>query len=530
MPTVSRAEPEQTVYALVDRHPAGRPAVYFGDHVVSYGQLAEQSRRAAAGLAALGIGAGDRVALWLPNTPAWLVLYLACTRLGAMAVAVNTRFRSAEVGDILARAGCKALALWPGFKQIDFSGILQQVDPEALQALRSVVVCSEPGDDDFALPVPGRQRIALRRLLETAPLAVDRGRASSPSNILTTSGTTSKPKFVLHDQAGIARHALDVAPGHGYTAEGATLLQILPFCGAFGLAQAVATLAAGRPMVLMPFFDAGEAVRLVNRYQVTHMNGSNEMFQRMLEASTETVPMPSVRFAGYARFSALPELPEQAARRGLRLRGLYGMSETQALFAIQPENDRALFSLPGGQPVSPQAEVRVCDPDSGAGLPQGQIGELQIRAPSVMREYYGDARATRDAFTEDGFFRTGDLGYSTSATGFVFTGRNGDALRLGGFLVGPGEIEVYMERHPAVEACVVVEGAGKAAGKAVAFVIGAQGVAATEHELIEFCRRGLAKFKVPVRVHFVSAFPTRVGPNGAKVQRNELRQRARELG
>lgn len=125
--------------------------------------------------------------------------------------------------------------------------------------------------------------------------------------------------------------------------------------------------AAGRLMVLMPHFDADEAVRLVNRYRVTHVNGSNEMFQHMLEASRDAVPMPSVNFAGYAQFSALPELPQQAAQRGLKLRGLYGMSETQALFAIQPEDD-ALYSQPGGEPVSLQAEVRVHDPDGGATL------------------------------------------------------------------------------------------------------------------------------------------------------------------
>jgi len=527
---MSHQEPAHTVYGLVDRLPAARPAIYYGDRTLTYGQLAERSRRAAAGLEKLGIGAGDRVALWLPNTPAWLVLYLACARLGAVAVAVNTRFRSAEVGDILGRAGCKALALWPGFKHIDFAGILRDVDAAALEALRSVIVCHDRADADHMPLLRGRNQTALDRLLETEPLAAGRGEAESPCNILTTSGTTSKPKFVLHDQAGITRHALDVAAAHGYTADDVTLLQMLPFCGAFGLAQAAATLAAGRPMALMPYFDAAEALRQVNRHRVTHLNGSNEMFKRMLEASTDAVPMPSVRYAGYARFSALPELPQQAAQRGLRLRGLYGMSETQALFAIQPEDDDELFSQPGGEPVSPQAQVRVRDPGSGVALAQGEVGELQVKAPGVMREYYGDAAATRKAFTDDGFFRTGDLGYMTGRSGFVFTGRGGDALRLGGFLVAPGEIEAYVERHPAVEACVVVEGAGDAAGKAVAFLICQAGQDCSERELMEFCRRGLAKFKVPARVHFVSAFPTRVGPNGAKVQRNELREMARTLG
>src|SRR5438045_7556389 len=102
-------------------------ALVHGERTISFAELHEQAARAARGLADLGVGPGDRVALWLPNIPAWLVLYFACARLGAIAVAINTRFRSAEVQDIVGRAGCKILVLWPRFKQIDFAGILADV-------------------------------------------------------------------------------------------------------------------------------------------------------------------------------------------------------------------------------------------------------------------------------------------------------------------------------------------------------------------------------------------------------------------
>src|SRR5690606_12498518 len=109
----------------------------------SYRALEARSRRVAAGLRALGISAGDRVALWLPNVPAYMVLFFALARLGAVAVAVNTRFRSAEVEDIVGRSGCRALVMWPDFKDIDFPGILGRVDPAKLIALRTVIVYGE---------------------------------------------------------------------------------------------------------------------------------------------------------------------------------------------------------------------------------------------------------------------------------------------------------------------------------------------------------------------------------------------------
>src|SRR5262249_11143796 len=136
-----------SIAALLDGAPPDRPALIAGDRVINYGSLARESRCIAGALAALGIGAGDRVAVWLPNVPEWLGLYFALSRLGAIAVAVNTRFRSAELGDILARSGCRALALDPGFRRGDFAGILAGVDPGALERVETIIVCGTGGAD-----------------------------------------------------------------------------------------------------------------------------------------------------------------------------------------------------------------------------------------------------------------------------------------------------------------------------------------------------------------------------------------------
>lgn len=505
---------------------ASDTALIHDDRHFSYSELAEASRRVATGLAEAGVGSGDRVAIWLPNIPEWPILYFACARIGAIAVAVNTRYRSSEVGDIVGRSGCRVLALWPDFHNIDFAGILADVDPGALDAVEQVLVCRQP-DAEVTELLPGRSHTRFETLAAYAPLPRDEGGAQSPCTLFTTSGTTSAPKFVLHQQSVICHHARQAALGHGYTTPDAALLQILPLCGTFGLTQLLAGLAAGKMNVLQTMFDATEAVALGQRHEITHFCASDEMIARMLDAADEPIPFPALHFCGFARFSGISGLIERARERGVIMRGVYGMSECQALFSLQPdEPERRAHG--GGIPVSAQARVRAVDPDNGQVLEHSVVGELQLQAPSLMLGYFDNPQATASAYTEDGYFRTGDMGYTLADGGFVFTTRAGDALRLGGFMVAPAEIEAYLERHPSVQACAVVAGAGAHAQRAIAFACGEAGADIDEAALMAFCREGLAGFKVPARIFVLDAFPTVASANGVKIRRNVLREWADE--
>jgi fatty-acyl-CoA synthase len=518
-----------TLTAFLERlaaaHP-GAPALIDRDRPIAYAALADESARVAAGLASLGIGAGDRVALWLPNLPAWLATFFACARLGAIAVSVNTRFRSHEVADIVGRAGCKAIVCWPGFRNIDFAGILAGCDPAAFGSLTHVIAYAEEG----ATPperVHERPVVDYRTLAVAAPMASDAGRPASGCVIFTTSGTTKAPKFVLHDQRTVVRHASDVARGFGYEVPGAVVMVTAPLCGVFGFTNAMGTLAAGRPLVMLPTFDAAESAHAVLRHRVTHTHATDEMIGRMLDAAPGTPAFPSVRFFGYAAFVPGDDLPKRAEARGLRLVGLYGMSECHALMARQSET--APFEervLAGGKPVATEAKVRTRDPETGAIQPHGVAGELEIKAPSVMVGYYGDEAATRAAFTDDGFLRTGDLGYSTAEGGFVFLARLGDAMRLSGFLVSPAEIEDVLQAHPSVAGAQVVGVATPGGTRAFAFVISAAAAAFDERALIAHCAERLAKFKLPVRIVPIDAFPVTPGANATKIQKAKLRELA----
>ncbi len=499
------------------------------DRALSYAALADESARLAGALHDLGVRAGDRVALWLPNVPAWLALFFACARLGAIAVSVNTRFKSHEVADIVRRSGAKLLCFWPGFRNIDFAGILAGCEPAAFQALEALVVYAE--ESGAPQEIAGKPAHAYRALAAHAPMKEDAARPDSGCVMFTTSGTTRAPKFVLHDQQTVIRHARDVAAGFGYVAPEAKILVTVPLCGVFGFCNAMAAIAADRPLVMYPSFDAGESARAVQRHAITHTNATDEMIQQMLAAVPEPRPFPSVRFFGYAAFSpALADLPARADARGLKLVGLYGMSEVQALLARQSEaaplGERVLG---GGRPVAREARVRARDPATGEVLAHEVAGELEFQVPSRMVGYYNNESANREAVTADGWFRSGDLGYTTADGRFVFIARLGDALRLGGFLVSPAEIEDVLQQHASVDAAQVVGVNTPSGTKPFAFVIPRAGAAFDEAALLVHCAERIAKFKLPLRACTIEAFPVTPGANGTKIQKAKLVEMALAL-
>ncbi len=488
-----------------------------GERIISFGELHERALRAAQGLADLGVGPGDRVALWLPNVPAYPILYFACVRLGAVAVAVNTRFRAVEVTDIVRRSGAKVLACAPGFRHIDFLSILAEIEPAALETLAAIVTV---GETPATPPALDKLRcVTFDRLLTRPRRGVGAASTKAPCNIFTTSGTTSAPKFVLHRQGAIAGHAQQVAKSFGFADADTLSLAIMPLCGVFGFCQTMATLAAGKPSVLIESYEIEEIARLIERHRPTTMFGSDDMYARLFETVPGERPFPSIKWAGYANFNAsLEDIAERAEARGLILCGLYGMSEVPALYARQPlDAPVARRKQGGGLPVSPLAHVRVVD------------GELQCAGPSLMVGYYGNEDATRQAMTADGYVKTGDLAEMDEHGGFTFLSRMGDVLRLSGFLVNPLEIETHIQKLPGIEACTAIALPRPNGVRAIAFVVLKPGAALDEAAAITHCKQGLANYKVPLRVFAVDDFPRTPSPNGLKIQRNKLREMAEQF-
>jgi fatty-acyl-CoA synthase len=530
MPLAHPAADVWTLLADIAEETPDAPAFIHGERALTFAELLDCSARTAQGLADLGVGPGDRVALWLPNVPAYPILYFACVRLGAIAVAVNTRYRAVEVADIVGRSGAKVLACAPGFRRIDFLPILADIEPAALDRLAAIIVVGE--EPASAPPAIERlRRVPFDRLLSRPAHAANHALASAPCNIFTTSGTTSAPKFVLHRQGAIAGHAQQAARVFGFTAPDTLSLAILPLCGVFGFNQTLATLAAGKPSVLVESYEIDEIARLIARHKPTTMFGSDDMYARLLEVMPGRWPFRSIKWAGYGAFNAsLEDLPERAQPRGLRLVGLYGMSEVQALYARQPlKAPMARRKLGGGRPTSPLGHVRVRDPETGELLGLGQPGALECAGPSLMVGYYGNEAATAQAMTADGYVRTGDLAQLDGRGGFTFLSRMGDVLRLSGFLVNPLEIETHIQKLPAIADCQTIAVPRPEGVRAVSFVILKPGATLDEAATITHCRHGLANYKVPLRVFALDDFPKTPSPNGFKIQRAKLREMAERL-
>jgi fatty-acyl-CoA synthase len=512
---------------------------------LSYRAFEIQVSQTCVWLSRQGVAQGSRVAVWLVNRSEWLVLFFALARLRATLVAVNTKYRSNELQNILLNSQASILVLQLNFRKIDFAQVIEGVDGKQLPCLQKIVMLdagNEAPTELLGKPVIPFDAISTddnpagQHQSNPANDATD---AEALAAFFTTSGTTKGPKLVMHTQRTLTEHARDVALGYGFEQPDNRLLCALPFCGVFGLNSALAAIAAGMPLVLMDFFDAASASALIQRESITHIFGSDEMLRRLIEhidqqaltpAEPCGVPFPSLRLFGFASFSPrFVELAQTLEARGFPLRGLYGSSEVHALFALQrkelPLEDRAQG---GGTPAaSPRAQIRIRDVDTDALCAPNIPGEIEIFSPTLFKGYFNNAEATASAFTPDGYFKTGDLGYLREDASFVYLARMGDTMRLGGFLVDPSEIEHALAEQAGIDSAQVVGVEINGQLRPVAFATTTAGQSTPDADSVRTqLAQQLAAFKVPVHIWFIEAFPATQSANGLKFQRVKLRDMA----
>jgi fatty-acyl-CoA synthase len=504
------------------RNKAADPALVFDGRPVSHAELAARIDQAAAWLAAQGIGKGDVVAVWLVNRIEWLALLFGAARIGAIVAAVNTRYRSSELAHLLQLSGAKLLVVEPAFRSIDFAAILADVSRNEAPALEMIAVV---GADAIRAPWPSIRFDAFERSYPATPPASDD--VDLPVLLYTTSGTTKGPKLVAHSQRTLATHATSVATALKLSPQRHSLLAMLPFCGTFGMTSLLGFVAAGATIHVLDAFEAAPALKILSEHRITHTFGSDEMFRRILALTDAPRPLPHLELCGFAAFQpGWRELATDAEARGLPLYGLYGSSEVQALFSIGRASDGFAARIEGGGwPMSRDAKVRVRDTETGELAAAGVSGEIEISAPSRFLGYFNNPDATREAITPDGFFRTRDIGRLRGDGSFIYETRAGDAMRLGGFLVAPGEIEDELKSCTGVADAQVVAVDLKGQARCVAFVIPA-GVPPQQDELLTQLRERLAGYKVPARIYVVHAFPVTDSANGVKIQRARLRAMA----
>jgi fatty-acyl-CoA synthase len=513
-------DPLQTTLAEVldcaaEAYPA-RPAALHDVRGLSYAELKQAADRLAGGLAALGLGRGDHLALWLPSSLEWVLVQLAAARLGVVLVPISTRYKVAEVEYILRQSDAAALVLADRWRNIDFLALLGEPTAARFPRLRHLIV---QGDRIPAGAIP------LDDLLSHAPLA--RPPAVAPTDpvlILYTSGTTGFPKGAMLSHRNVVYNAFHMGERQRFTPQD-RLLIAPPLFHVFGCVNGViGVMTHGGSVVIQEAFEPGESLELIDRHACTALYGTATMFQMLLEhpamgwtrrASLRTgmigsMPVPDVVMRGAVERLAAPELVNS-----------YG--QTEAPVSLLNEAGAGLgVLLQGVGPSLPGVEVRLADPASGGPAAPGQDGEICVRGPHVMLGYYKMPEKTAEAVDADGWLHSGDLGRAMGEGLYRITGRLKDMYIQGGLNVYPAEVENVLYQHPAVlQAAVIGVPEPRLGEVGHAFVQLRPGMAAEAEALIAFVRERLAGYKVPRAVSVVTEFPTTA--NG-KVQKFRLRE------
>ncbi|MCX7231045.1 MAG: AMP-binding protein [Burkholderiales bacterium] len=504
---------------------------------VSFAELDRAADEVAHGLRALGVARGDQVALWLTNCPEWVVCWMACTRLGAVLVPINTRFKPDEVEYILGQSDARVLIAMDRYWDIDYLGMIRAMVPELAAAtpgaltsarfpeLRAVVLWGE-------LESPGTTHLAALRRAGAARMAagdtlapVD---ADDPVIIVYTSGTTGHPKGAMHGHV-VMRNAANIARVM-HIEPGDVLLGHMPLYHVAGAFTAcIPTVLLGCTLVTMPQWSPDEALEVIERERVTIFGGIPTHFIDCLDAIRRRPR--DVSCLKSAWIGGAPVTPDVAmaskTELGLRaLQAVYGMTETTAA-TVFSEFDAPLEVLCDnkGRPIG-DFEVIVADPIQGHALPVGAVGEVRVRGHIVMKGYYRNPKATAEVITADGWFRTGDLGVFDEAGYLKITGRLKEMFIVGGSNAYPAEIERLLQGIAEVKQAVVVGVPHRRLGEVgYAFVQLHEGATLSAEALVALARPMMADYKVPRHVSFVDEFPrTTTG----KIQRFALQKQARE--
>jgi HIP---CoA ligase len=503
----------QTIPAALDRIARELPdhnALVTPDRTLTFAELRDGVRHAAAAMIGLGVGTGDRVAIWSPNTWHWVVACLATHYAGAAVVPLNTRYTATEATDILVRTGAPLLVAMGEFLGTDKAADLDRAALPDLRHIVRVPVDAQDGTwDEFVRGGAGSTD------LDAADARAAAVRPDDLSDILFTSGTTGRSKGVL------CAHRQSLSGSAAWAACGKITsddryLCINPFFHNFGYkAGILACLQTGATLIPQLTFDPEQAMRAVVEHRITVLPGPPTIYQTLLDHPNRgSYDLTSLRFA-VTGAATVPVVLIERMQTELDIDIVltaYGLTECNGFGTMcRPDDDAVTVATTCGRPVA-GFELRI-----------GDHGEVLLRGPNVMLGYLDDPQATADTVDADGWLHTGDIGKLDAAGNLQITDRLKDMYICGGFNVYPAEVEQVLARLDGVLDCAVIGVPDERLGEVGrAFLVTRPGSELDEQAVIAYTREYLANFKAPRSVRFVDTLPRNAGGKVVKPQLREM--------
>ena len=533
--------------ALLARDYPNREALIYPDRALRYdfSQLESLARRVARGLHGLGIESGDRVALWAPNVPEWVVLQFALAKIGAILVTVNTSLRASEIEYLLTQSEASTLITVAGVRDVDYVETIYEVIPELrrsepgalhsikLPFLRNVIYIGDEHPDGM---------IRYDSLLEKAETVSEAQLDARMSvqliddviNMQYTSGTTGFPKGVMLTNRNIVNNGYWLGEGLALTPSDKLCVPV-PFFHCFGCVIGVlGAYTHAAAIVPLETFDPLRVLEYIEGERCTTLYGVPTMFLAELEQLEQySFDMSSLR-TGIMAGALCPEPLMRRVMDRMNLTELaiaYGLTEASPGITLTPRLDSVELRTQTVGVALPEVEVKIVDPATGDECAPDQSGELCCRGYNVMKGYYNNPNATADAIDGNGWLHTGDQATLDRAGYVRITGRIKDLIIRGGENIAPKEIEDLLRTNSKIADVYVYGVPDERLGEDVAAAIKlTQAETATADEIREFCNGRIARFKIPRHIRFVDSFPMTASGKVQKFKLREMHVREQVIG
>jgi len=528
----------QILDQAVDRFPDNEAIVYVDRNFrLTYKEFSHLVDDMAKGLMALGVQKGEKVAVWATNIPFWVTLQFATAKIGAILLTVNTNYRRTELEYLLVQSETENLFLIDGFQDTDYVNTVYELIPELKTQQRGHLSCKKfPHLKRVAFLGQEKHRgmYSIPEINALSVMVTDeeyqaRQRELSPHDVVNmqyTSGTTGFPKGVMLTHYNIGNNGFFIGENQHFSENDRVCLPV-PLFHCFGCVLGVlAAVNHGSCMVILEGFDPVLVMASVEQEKCTALYGVPTMFIALLDHPLfSKFDFSSLRTGIMAGSNCPVHVMEQVIGKMnmIDITICYGLTEASPVMTYTRIGDDLRLRVETVGRALPHIEVKIIDPETGKKIPTGAQGEVCCRGYNIMKGYYNNPDATKEAIDDDGWLHSGDLGIMDEQGNLSITGRHKDMIIRGGENIYPKEIEEFLYRMDDVKDVQVAAVPSEKYGEEVgAFIIVKEDSDLQENDVIDFCRGKISRYKIPRYVHFIEDYPMTASGKIQKFKLSEL--------